>query len=137
MLQNTFILRRSGAAKFANIVKIVITFIKTTFKRLKKTKKTKELDLYLNPNFIFICWYNKIADLRWKIADISRTHRMCHVIYIFSGSSLGKVTVQSFIMCGVVSRLEMIAFKRYGRQKMSPKMKKRKRKMLLSNKFLK
>ena len=137
MLQNTFILRRSGVAKFANIVKIVITFIKTTFKDSKKPKKTKELDLYLNPVFIFISWYNKIADLRWKIA-ISRTQGMCHVIYIFSGSSLGKVTVQSFIiMGGVVSRLEMIAFKRYGRQKISPKMKKRKRKMLLSNKFLK
>ena len=53
LLQNTFILRRSGAAKFANIVKIVITFIKTTFKD-SKNKKTKELDLYLKPNFIFI-----------------------------------------------------------------------------------
>ena len=25
----------------------------------------------------------KFADFRWKIADVSRTHGMCHVIYIF------------------------------------------------------
>ena len=33
----------------------------------------------------------KIANIRSKNADVSRTQGMCHVIYIFFGSSLGKV----------------------------------------------
>ena len=33
----------------------------------------------------------KIADFRWKNADASRTEKVCHVIYVFFGSSLGKV----------------------------------------------
>ena len=33
----------------------------------------------------------KFADLSWKNADVSRTQGVCHVIYIFFGSSLGKV----------------------------------------------
>ena len=33
----------------------------------------------------------KIADFRWKNADVSRTQGVCHVIHIFFGSSLGKV----------------------------------------------
>ena len=33
----------------------------------------------------------KIAEFRWKNADISRTQGMCHVIYVFFESSLGKV----------------------------------------------
>ena len=33
----------------------------------------------------------KIADSRWKNADISRIQGACHVIYVFYGSSLGNV----------------------------------------------
>ena len=33
----------------------------------------------------------KIADLRWKNADVSRTQGACHVAYVVFGSSLGKV----------------------------------------------
>ena len=33
----------------------------------------------------------KFADFRCKNADVSRTQRVCHVIHIFFGSSLGKV----------------------------------------------
>ena len=33
----------------------------------------------------------KIADFRLKNADFSRTQWVCHMIYIFFGSSLGKV----------------------------------------------
>ena len=33
----------------------------------------------------------KFADFRLKNADVSRTQGMCHVIYTFFGSSLGKV----------------------------------------------
>ena len=33
----------------------------------------------------------KFADFRRKNTDVSRTQKLCHVIHIFSGSSLGKV----------------------------------------------
>ena len=33
----------------------------------------------------------KISDFRWKNEDVSRTQGVCHVIYVFFGSSLGKV----------------------------------------------
>ena len=33
----------------------------------------------------------KFADLWLKNADVSRAQGVCHVIYIFFGSSLGKV----------------------------------------------
>ena len=33
----------------------------------------------------------KIADFRWKNAGFSRTQGMCHMIYVFFGSSFGKV----------------------------------------------
>ena len=35
----------------------------------------------------------KFADFRWKNADVSRTQGVCHMIYIFFGSSLDKVLV--------------------------------------------
>ena len=34
---------------------------------------------------------SKCAGFRWKNADVSRTEGVCHVIYIFFGSSLDKV----------------------------------------------
>ena len=33
----------------------------------------------------------KIADLWWKNADLSKSYGVCHVVYIFFESSLGKV----------------------------------------------
>ena len=33
----------------------------------------------------------KIADFQWKNADVRKTHVVCHVIYVFSGSPLGKI----------------------------------------------
>ena len=33
----------------------------------------------------------KFAGFRWKNADVSRTHDLCHVIYILFGASLDKV----------------------------------------------
>ena len=33
----------------------------------------------------------KIADFRWKNPDVWRIQGVCHVIYVFFGSSLGKV----------------------------------------------
>ena len=53
-------------------------FIKTTFKDSKKFKNL-EADI------------TKIADFRWKSADVSRTQEVYHMIYVFFGSSLCKV----------------------------------------------
>ena len=53
-------------------------FIKTTFKDSKRFKNL-EADI------------TKIADFRWKSADVSRTQEVYHMIYVFFGSSLGKV----------------------------------------------
>ena len=39
LLQNTFILRRPRVANFADIIKIIIIFIKTIFKDLKKVNR--------------------------------------------------------------------------------------------------
>ena len=36
------------------------------------------------------CDITKVADFQWKIADVSRTQGVCHVIYIVFESSLGK-----------------------------------------------
>ena len=33
----------------------------------------------------------KVADFWWKNADVSRTQGVCHEIYMFLGSSSGKV----------------------------------------------
>ena len=33
----------------------------------------------------------KLADFRWKNADVSRAQGVCHVIYVFCGSYLGNV----------------------------------------------
>ena len=40
LFQNNFILRRSRVASFAEIIKIVMIFIKTNLKDSKKLKKT-------------------------------------------------------------------------------------------------
>ena len=41
----------------------------------------------------------KIADFRWKHADVSRTERVCHVIHIFFEFSLGKVNCHLCRIC--------------------------------------
>ena len=39
----------------------------------------------------------KVADFRWKHAEIRRAQVVCHMIYLFFGSSLG-VTLPSFFI---------------------------------------
>ena len=63
--------------------------MKTIFKDLNKVKRIRnyvsKFNLSIFPDIA------KFADFRWKNADISRTQGVCHVIYIFLGSSLSKV----------------------------------------------
>ena len=54
---------------------------------LKKSSKTQEklkkLEImHQNAIYIYISWYKKFADFRWKNDDISRTQGVCHVIQI-------------------------------------------------------
>ena len=44
----------------------------------------------MQPTFVFLD-VTKIVDFRLKITDVSRNLWVCHVIYIFFGSSLCKV----------------------------------------------
>ena len=59
------------------------TQIKINIKKILKNIKMQPLSVYLD--------ITKITDFRWKDADVSRTQGVCQVIYIFFGSSLGKV----------------------------------------------
>ena len=45
LFRNTFILRRSRVANFADMIKIASMFIKTTFKDLKKIKELENTNL--------------------------------------------------------------------------------------------
>ena len=51
-------------------------------------------------NYLLKC--KQVADLQLKNADISRTHELCRMVYIFFGSSLGKLLVLHFIIKGYV-----------------------------------
>ena len=44
----------------------------------------------------------KFADFHLKNPDVSRIHVVCHVIHIFFGFYLGKLTVPSFMIAGYV-----------------------------------
>ena len=57
----------------------------------------------------------KIADFPWKSADVSRTQELCHMIYMFFGSSLGKV-----YLCQVSSLQDMCDRFREGGLSASP-----------------
>ena len=85
----TFILRRHRVATFTETIKFGTIFIKTIFKYSKKRKKQK-LCMKVQSISVFLD-IAKIADFRWKNADVSRTEGLCHVIHIVFGSFLGKV----------------------------------------------
>ena len=54
LFQNTFILTRSRVVIFADIIKIVTSFIKTIFKDSKKVKKKKKKKLSTKIQFISV-----------------------------------------------------------------------------------
>ena len=43
----------------------------------------------------------KFADVRRKNADVSRTQKVCHLIHIFFGYSLGKINCATFHHCSI------------------------------------
>ena len=94
--QNTFILKRPRVVIFADIIKVVIIFIKTIFKTQKKIKRIRNY----SQSSIYICFSscNKVCRFSVKNADVSRSQR---VFYMIFGSSLG-VTVPSLIIIGYI-----------------------------------
>ena len=80
-----FILRRPTVANSADIIKIATMFIKTTFKDLKKLKELEII--YSNKSKSLVLEITKVADFQWK----NDVKGVCHVSYIFFGSSLSKV----------------------------------------------
>ena len=89
-------------ANFADIIKIATIFIRKNF---KECLNLKEIEI-MHENAIFICisYSNKSCRFLVKNDDVSKTQRVCHVIYTFFGSSLGKVQV-----CQVSLLLDMSA----------------------------
>ena len=74
---------------FADIIKISTIFIERTFKDSKKVERIWNYVLQCNIYLYFSI--TKVSDFYWKNTDVSRTQGVCHVIYMFIGSSLGKV----------------------------------------------
>ena len=89
LFQNILIFRRPGVDIFADIIKIVTMFIETITKDSRKVKRIR--NYVSKSNLCVFLDVAKFPDFRWKNADVSRTQGMCHVIYTFFGSSLGKV----------------------------------------------
>ena len=84
-------LRRPGVAIFADIMKILTDFIIAIYKDSRKVKINRSYASKYNQSISVFLDIAKVADFRWKNADISRTQGECHVIHIFFGSSLGYV----------------------------------------------
>ena len=85
----TFILRRPEVANFADTIKIAVMLIRTTLRDSVKVKKWGKI--YYNKFLSGFSNITKIANLWWKNFDVSRTPGVCHMLYTFFGSSLGKV----------------------------------------------
>ena len=65
-------------------------FIKTIFNGSKKVKSMRIYVVKCNLYLYFVD-ITKVANFSREIADVSRTQRVRHLIYIFFGSPLGKV----------------------------------------------
>ena len=88
-IQSSFILRMPRVAIFAGLIKIVTMFIKTIFKGSRYVKRVRN---YVPETESISEFYDiaKFANLLLKNANACRTQEVCHVIYIFCGSCLGK-----------------------------------------------
>ena len=80
LFQKTFIFRRPSLANFADIIKIAIMFIKTTFKDSKKGKRIRNYSLKCSLYLYF--WYNKNFRFLVKDTDVSRTLEVCHIMQL-------------------------------------------------------
>ena len=86
LFQNNFILRRARAANFADIIKNFTMFIKTTFKDLKKFKQSRNYALNCKLYLYFLTQQKLLISGKKMMTSAG-----LRVIYVFFGSSLGKV----------------------------------------------
>ena len=83
---------------------ILLESSKLHFCLLKPTQKLKNKNYKLCIKMQSTCVLpdtTKVANFRWKSADVSRNQGVCHVIFILFGSFLrGCIAVPSFIIVG-------------------------------------
>ena len=75
---------------FADIIKIITSFIKKIFKDSRKVRRIRNYVSKCNLYLYFLIKQNLLICGK-KNADVSRTQSVCHMIRIIFGSSLGKV----------------------------------------------
>ena len=75
---------------FAEIFKKATMFLKKAFKNSRNLKKTGNIWIKIQ-SISALLDMTKDADFRLKNAYVWRTHELFHLIFIFFGSSLGKV----------------------------------------------
>ena len=88
LFKNTVILRRPGVAIFADIIKIITRFIKKIFKVSGKVKRIRNYVSKWDLCLYFLISQNFLISGKKNSECVSR---VCHVIDIFFGSSLGEV----------------------------------------------
>ena len=89
LFQITINLRKTKVAIFADIIKIITTFIKIILKVSEKVKRFRNYGSKCNLHLFLDI--TKSASLGWKNSDVSRTQGVYQVIEIFFESSLDKV----------------------------------------------
>ena len=87
--QNVCILSKPRVANLASIIKNFAVFYSIKLLRFKKSEKNKK-NIKIQVIFTFLDII-KIIDFQWKNTDVNKTKGLCHVIYIFFRSSLGKL----------------------------------------------
>ena len=75
---------------FADIIKIITKFIKKICQDSREFKNNDKFCAKMQSLSVFVD-ITKFPDFRWKNADVSRNQGVCHVIFVFFWSSLGKV----------------------------------------------
>ena len=99
LFRNTYILRRPTVANFAGIIKIATVF-QNNLERLKQSLKSYKLCIKMQSMIEFL-GITKVADFCWKDAHVSRTQKVCHVIYKFFGSFLNNVNCAKVHNCRI------------------------------------
>ena len=90
LFQNNCILRRTGVANFANIIKIVTVFIKRIFKDSKNVKRTRNYVPKCSLYLYFLLWQNFLIFDEEMLMSAELKESVTWFKYFF-GSSLVKV----------------------------------------------
>ena len=89
-------LRGPGVANFIELIKIKTMFVKTKFKGSNKDLKSYKWNIKVHSISAFLV-ITKVADFRWRNADVRRTQRVCNMIYILLEDYLGEYNCVKFL----------------------------------------